>query len=115
MRPVILVACLAPLAVVACAGVTGSNTALYDRLDERDVALAAAAMQESLESAPDGATRRWANDATGHGGSITPTRTYLGVNGRFCRDYREELTIGKEEGRYHHSACRDDAERWVWL
>jgi surface antigen len=103
------------LAVAACASVAGGNTALYDRLAERDVALAAAAMQQSLESAPDGATRRWANDATEHRGSITPTRTYLGVNGRFCRDYREELTVGGEEARYHHSACRDDAERWIWL
>lgn len=115
MRPATLIACLTVLALAACAGVTGSNTALYDSLDERDVALAAGAMQQALESAPDGATRRWANEANGHRGSITPTRTYLGTNGHFCRDYREELTVGEEAGRFHHSACRDEAERWVWL
>jgi surface antigen len=115
MRFATLSAWLTVLALAACAGAAGSNTAMYDSLDERDVALAAAALQRTLESAPDGATRRWANETTGHHGSITPTRTYLGANGYFCRDYREELTIGDEVGRYHHSACRDDAEHWVWL
>lgn len=114
VRPATLIASLTVLALAACAGVSGSNTALYDSLDARDVALAAAAMQQTLESAPDGATRRWANKATGHRGSITPTRTYLGANGHFCRDYREELMVGEDVGRYHHSACRD-TERWVWL
>lgn len=115
MRRVTPIACLTLLTLAACAGLSGSDTALYDRLEERDVALAAAAMQQTLESAPDGDTRRWANEATGHRGSITPTRTYLGANGHFCRDYREELTVGDEVGRYDHSACRDAAERWVWL
>ena len=114
MTRITSIACLA-LMLPACAGLSGSDTALYDRLDERDVALAAAAVQQTLESVPDGATRRWTNEATGHRGSITPTRTYLGANGHFCRDYREELTVGETMGRYHHSACRDDAEGWVWL
>jgi surface antigen len=115
MRSAVLIACLAVLALNACAGVTGSNTALYDTLDERDVTLAAGAVQQALETAPDGATRHWSNDANGHRGSITPTRTYLGANGHFCRDYREEVAVGNGVGRFDHSACRDDAERWVWL
>jgi surface antigen len=115
MKRLELMACCAILALPACAGLNQSDTALYDRLDERDVALAAAAMQQTLESAPDHVTRGWVNEATGHRGSITPTRTYLGSNGYFCRDYREELTVGDQVGRYAHSACRDDGERWVWL
>jgi surface antigen len=115
MRFAALTACFTVLALAACAGVPASNTALYDRLDERDVVLAASTMQQALESAPDGATRDWANDANGHRGSITPTQTYLGANGHFCRDYREEVRLGDEVGRFHHSACRDETERWVWL
>jgi surface antigen len=115
MRSAALIACLTVLALAACAGVTASDTALYDRLDARDVQLAASAMQQALETAPDGATRHWANDASGHRGAITPTQTYLGANGYFCRDYREEVRLGDEVGRFHHSACRDEAERWVWL
>jgi surface antigen len=115
MKALTPIACFAILALPACAGLNESNTALYDRVDERDVALAAAAMQQTLESAPDDVTQGWVNEATGHRGSITPTRTYLGANGYFCRDYREELRVGDQVGRYDHSACRDDAERWVWL
>jgi surface antigen len=115
MRPVKLIATLIALSLGACAGLRGADAALYDRLDQGDVALAADALQDALESAPDGTTRSWVNGQTGHRGAITPTRTYLAANGHFCRDYREELTIGEEAGRFYHTACRDDAERWVWL
>jgi len=40
---------------------------------------------------------------------------YISEHGYFCRDYREELAIAGESGRFHHTACRDDSARWVWL
>jgi hypothetical protein len=99
MRSIVLIACLAVLALAACAGVSGSNTALYDSLDERDVTLAAA-LVERRERAP----------------RLDYLDAHLSrANGRFCRDYREEVAVGNDVGRFDHSACRDDAERWVWL
>jgi surface antigen len=112
----IWVALLAAAAVSGCAGITAAgDPLLYQSLHEGDVALAARLMQSTLENAPDGVTRRWSNTETGHEGAITPTRTYLSTEGRFCREYREELTLGDQTGFYFHTACRDDDERWIWL
>ena len=110
---------LLPLAMVlmldACAGLTGSDPALYQALADSDVRLASRTMQGALEGAPDGATRSWTNDQTGHRGSLTPTRTYVSDSGYFCREYREELVVGERSGTFHNAACRDETARWVWL
>lgn len=99
----------------ACASLSAGDPELYQSLDERDVSLASRLLQETLETAPDGATRTWHNQESGRRGSVTPTRTYLSESGRFCRDYREELTIGERDGRFYHTACRDETLGWVWL
>jgi surface antigen len=108
-----IAAVVAPLA--ACAGLSPGDPALYPHLAQSDVALAAQLMQETLESAPDGATRSWTNRETGTRGEITPLRTFVSENGYFCRDYREELAVAGDSGRFYHTACRDDTARWVWL
>jgi surface antigen len=112
----IRVAFLAAAALGGCAGITAAgDPVLYQSLRESDVAVASRLMQSTLENTPDGVTRRWSNAETGHEGAITPTRTYLSTEGRFCREYREELALGDQTGFYFHTACRSDDERWVWL
>jgi surface antigen len=110
---------LLPVAMVlmlgACAGLRGSDPTLYQSLADSDVQLASRTMQSTLEGAPDGSTRSWANDQMGHRGSLTPTRTYVSDSGHFCREYREELMVGDRSGTFHHSGCRDENARWVWL
>ena len=58
-----------PLAIVltlgACAGLTGGNPALYQSLADSDVRLASRTMPSTLERAPDGSTRSWANRQPG--------------------------------------------------
>jgi surface antigen len=103
------------LPLAACAGLAAGDPALYRGLAESDVALAAQIMQETLESAPDGATRSWTNRQTGNRGEITPLRTYVSEDGHFCREYREELAVAGDTGRYYHIACRGDAAGWAWL
>jgi len=112
-----LIICTGALGLLlgGCAGWPSADADLYDRLSENDVTLAARTLQSALELTPDGATRRWTNQETGHSGAITPTRTYLTDGGFFCRDYREELVIGERSGRFDHSACRNEDARWVWL
>lgn len=110
MRPIGLAFLLA-----ACTGVSGDDPDLYRSLTDGDVALATSTLQTTLESAADGATRGWHDEASGHRGSITPTRSYLSAAGHFCRDYREELEVGDQSGRFFHAACRDDEGGWVWL
>jgi surface antigen len=113
MRLLLALAVVLPLG--ACAGLTGSDPGLYQSLADSDVQLASRTMQSALERAPDGSTRSWVNEQTGHRGSLTPTRTYISDSGSFCREYREELVVGGQSGRFYHAACRDENARWVWL
>lgn len=108
-------ALLLALPLGACAALKGGDPEVYGRLSDQDVAIAARLMQQTLENAPDGATRRWANETTGHGGTITPVKTYVTENGYFCRDYREEIALGDGEQRFFHTACRREDARWIWL
>ena len=103
------------LPLAACAGLAAGDLALYRGLADSDVALAAEVVQTALESAADGAARSWTNRQTGNHGEITPLRTYVSESGAFCREYREELSVGGDAGRFYHTACRDAAARWVWL
>jgi surface antigen len=114
VRRVLTVSAVA-LQIAACAQMTAGDPALYQGLADSDVTLASRLVQATLEKAPDGATRRWTNDQTGNSGEITALRTYATEDGSFCRDYREELAVGGTTGRFYHTACRDDADRWVWL
>jgi surface antigen len=113
MRILLPLAILLPLG--ACAGLTGGDPALYQSLADSDVQLASRTMHSTLERAPDGTTRSWANEQTGHRGSLTPTRTFVSDSGSFCREYREELVVGEQSGSFYHAACRDENARWVWL
>ena len=103
------------LQLAGCASLTAGDPALYQGLAESDVTLASRLVQTALESTPDGTTRRWTNQQTGNGGAITPLRTYVSERGHFCREYREELAVAGSTGRFYHTACREDAARWVWL
>jgi surface antigen len=114
VRRILTVSAVA-LSIAACAQITPGDPTLYQGLADSDVTLASRLVQATLEEAPDGATRRWANNQTGNSGEITPLRTYATEDGSFCRDYREELAVGSTTGRFYHTACRDGAARWVWL
>ncbi len=114
-RSTMIVAGLAALQLSACAMFSGDQTRIYGSLDDEDIRLAAATVQQSLETAPDQTTRSWSNPASGRRGSVTPTRTYLSANGLFCRDYVEEIAGKEEKGSFQNTACRDESERWTWL
>jgi surface antigen len=115
MLPRILTVTMVALQLAACASLAPGDPALYQGLADSDVKVASRLVQTTLESTPDGTTRRWTNQQTGHSGEITPLRTYVTEDGSFCRDYREELAISGDSGRFYHTACRDASARWVWL
>lgn len=110
-----LIVLAAALQLSACANFMSDQAALYDQLTDQDVNLAAETLQRSLETLPDGATQRWANEGTGHEGAVTATRTYLSAGGQFCRDYREDLRLGDQTAQFFHAACRDEEGGWIWL
>jgi surface antigen len=115
MFPRILTVTIVIFELAACSSLAPGDPALYQGLADSDVKLASRLVQTTLESTPDGTTQSWTNKQTGHSGEITPLRTYLTEDGAFCRDYREELAIAGETGRFYHTACRDGPARWVWL
>jgi surface antigen len=115
MLPQMPTVAVVTLQLGACASLTAGDPAVYQGLAESDVNLASRLIQTTLESTPDGVTRRWTNQQTGNSGEITPLRTYASEDDYFCRDYREELVIAGGSGRFYHTACRDDSARWVWL
>ena len=97
--------------LAACATTPGAKTDPYASLTDNDVLLAAMLLQRTLDYAPDGTTRRWTNDESGHSGSITPVRSYIAATGQYCRDYREDISVDGESRKFQYSACRDE-ERW---
>jgi len=106
------VLCLASvLGLAACAADVGTHADPYEALTENDVSLVARLLQRTLDHAPDGTTRRWTNDESGHSGAITPVRSYIAESGQYCRDYREDISIDGESQNFHYSACRAE-DRW---
>ena len=87
----------------------------YAELTPDDVALAVTALQEALETQPDGKARSWTSRSTGRGGTIKPVRTYITSNGYYCRAYQEELRIAQRRERLRHEACRNEKGLWLWL
>lgn len=97
--------------LAACAGAVPLDADLYEAMTEQDISLAAKLLQRTLDHAPDGTTRRWINDESGHSGAITPVRSYIASTGQYCRDYREDLSVGGENRNFRYSACREE-DRW---
>ena len=65
-------------------------------LDKADELEAQQAYSRALESAPTGNSTTWSNPDSGNSGTYTPTRTYQTDNGRYCREFRQTVTIDGE-------------------
>lgn len=85
---------------------------LYSRMSEEDQRLAAATVQDALETELDNATRRWSNKRSGISGKVTPVKTFMTDAGVFCRDYRETVSLGDAEGSHLETACREESGVW---
>jgi len=107
---------LAAVTLGGCAGslLGGADPSLYRALAETDLALAEAAVQQGLETRPNGMTETWHNPATGQAGAITPRVTMVSDSGHFCRRYDEALALA--DGRRTtlvDTACRDATGKWI--
>ena len=68
---------------IGLGAMVGSN--IGQQLDERDRMLMGQTFNHTMEKAPINATGQWQNPDTGHGGSVTPTRTFATETGTPCR------------------------------
>ena len=112
-----ILAAAAVLTVGGCALPGGEPSAdrLYTGLTDEDVRLAAAAMQQGLETARPHQSVAWINDRSGNSGAVTPIRTYLTDAGMYCRVYRETLKVGGEAGQIVNTGCRSEDGLWIWV
>jgi len=93
--------------------VATTDEPLYMRMSDEDVHLADATVQQALESQQSGSSLYWRNSTTGHYGAITPQRTYRTADGTYCREYREQLTVGTRSATYTDQACRGSNGLWI--
>jgi surface antigen len=86
--------------------------AIGNALDQRDKRMAADAAQRAFENSSTGTTTAWNNPDSGHSGTITPTRTYQGSTGGYCREYQQTVTVGGEPQQSYGTACRQPDGSW---
>ena len=67
--------------------------------------------QQTFENTQTGQASAWQNPDSGNFGSITPTRTYE-TDGRYCREYQQEITVGGELEKSYGTACRQPDGTW---
>lgn len=82
------------------------------KLDDRDKRMAAEAAAQAFESNRTGQASVWSNPDSGNSGSVTPTRTYQLASGQYCREYRQEITVGNEQHQAYGTACRQPDGQW---
>ena len=90
-------------------GVIGQN--IGAQLDERDRLLAGEAYSTALEYNPTDKAAEWRNPDSGNYGSVIPVATYR-QNGRYCREFTQEIFIGGEKQTGYGRACRQPDGSW---
>ena len=81
-------------------------------LDRADRAAMSTTTQQSLESTPDYKRSNWSNPNTRNYGSVTPTRTWQGRSGQYCREYQQTVTVGGRTRQAYGNACRQPDGQW---
>ena len=90
-------------------GAIGQN--IGAQLDERDRLLAGEAYNTALEYNPTDKAAEWRNPDTGNYGRVIPVTTYR-KNGRYCREFTQEIFIGGEKQTGYGRACRQPDGSW---
>lgn len=82
------------------------------KLDETDRLYANQAAQDSFEYGKMHQTTTWQNPDTGHGGSVTPVKTYKAPDGTYCREFTQSVTIDGKSEQAQGTACRQADGTW---
>ena len=77
-----------------------------------DQKLRLAAFAEALDRSISGESVAWRNSESGSRGTVTPLRTFQATDGRWCREYRQDLELSAGRQRITGIACRD-ASGWL--
>lgn len=88
------------------AGCAIDTTSLGDVLDAADRQQIANTTQHALENNKTGESSNWTNPASGHRGTVTPTRTYTARSGANCRELQQTVAIDARTTIAYDTACR---------
>lgn len=66
-----------------------------------------------LEHAPDHETVHWQDPDTAASYQVTPVRTWRSQDGRYCREYTTDATIGGRNSQLVSQACRQPDGSWA--
>ena len=81
-------------------------------LDRADRLAMRRSTQSALEKNRSGTATAWRNPDSGNKGTVTPTWTYKTEAGRFCREYRQTITVGGKTEQGDGRACRQPDGSW---
>jgi surface antigen len=82
------------------------------RLDDADRLEAERSARYALESSPDGQQYGWRNPNSGNYGYTTPTATYQGNAGQWCRQYQTTIVVDGQAQTGTGNACRQPDGTW---
>ena len=85
---------------------TDAATARMIAAMRQDRELMAAAFATALDRSVSGQSVAWRNPESGRSGKVTPLRTFRGADGRWCREYEEEILAPGGREREIRTACR---------
>jgi surface antigen len=63
-------------------------------------------------AAPVGEEIAWANPDSGNHGAVEPTRDGTSSSGKYCREFRQSVTIGGQSEEAYGVACRQPDGSW---
>lgn len=82
------------------------------QLDEKDRMQMAASTQNALEFNKSGQTTSWQNPDSGHSGKVKPVKTYQRNDGRYCREFSQQINIDGKPHQAYGTACRQPDGKW---
>lgn len=99
-------------------GVQYSNTSAGNALQlaamslQQDQSSMSHALNKALEVNMSGDSLSWNNPDSGRSAAFTPVRTYQDKAGKFCREYRKDVTSEAKTNTTFGLACRNETGQW---
>ncbi len=103
------------LAATAAGALLGAlvGNGIGQSMDNVDRMAANRATQTAIYRAPVGQQVQWSNPNTGNYGRTMTTREgYQPSTNRYCREYRQEITVGGRTQQAYGTACRQPDGSW---
>jgi surface antigen len=101
------------LAVLVVSGCATGDAVVVEGTGTEEQVLAAAARQEALETLPSHDALEWSAPDGGVRGRIVPLRSFRTGDGRFCREFVEEVASADAVDRFTDVRCRTAQGRWL--